>query len=884
MPREGRTISKLALARLLLAAVALGLMVLPGEVWSQPSSDLEQNGFDPELHYAQPVNRHLFDPFLILENGTWEACPCLPGSQLTIAGQGLADKVSRDSGGVPELAGTQVLVDGRPAAVFLATPSQVNFALPEEAEPPAATVTLLTDGQIRGQDTVGVQAGPPGQLPPGEELVEISTDKLRLMAPAGREPTVHLITTPLSFRASFSASIEEQTGGAVPLRVMVWNPRNFSSFDLVFGADGEVQAAFIESRGRIARLYKLGTYAGGVSYEVTVEWRRGEEATVAIAGPGGERSASLSSEDAPALFDAYRPSLTVVSTGHDGLGSAALTDYRLSLLPGRFTTIRVDDAKIPPVMVAVAVAGGALLLLPLARLRLPVIGSTVRSAGRRWRQRLAGFGGRRLLGLGALGASFLGLNAVLFTLGGHPFDMGAQKIWAYAAVQYGMTDLYYVAQTATLADVWNGTPYHEAVFPYNLGMAYYFWSIGNVHLLLFGHASPDSMSLEVTIKAFNLAFMIADAVLVYAILRTLRPSASLLPWVGSGLLLFGPAFVFDTAVWGETESVPLFFLLASLLAALKDRPTLAWSLLAGAFLTKQTVLLAVLMIGVYYLLRFPWRRNLGGVSTAVMLASIASLPFTLNGYPPSVTLDPTLSILWIHGGTGAEKVFQVVSFDAFNVWTLVTGLRDGVHGLGRFQFPDHIPALAGFSYHEIGSGLLAMSMLGLLLWLLFHRREAQGTRLSIFMLVALVFLAELILPTRPVSRYFVFPMVFSLFGLAGRGRWLAASAFAALSLTTFVSSYGSMASALEDFPYHAPLLAPDNNPVSAAMLQLFRSDVIITLAASLNLLSLAGVAAALWWEASGLAAAETQRPESPKPHPRPIPTPLVAGTAHRERA
>lgn len=840
-------ISKAPLARWLLAGVALGLMLLPGEVWSKPASDFEIQGFDSELHYVDIRSRYLFDPFLILENGTWQACPCSPGSHLTIAGQDLAGGVSRAPDGVMKLAGTQVLVDGRPARVYLVTPTQVNFVLPEHVRPPMATVTLLQDGQVRGRDTVGVGPAMPDEEG-SEELVSIDLEGLELTAAPGREPAVHLLTTPLSFRASLTATVTEQSGQAVPLRVMFWNPKNFSSMDLVFDSDRVMRAEFLESRGRVARVLNLGSYRVGEPYHVVVEWRRGSTATVTVDTPGEQRGMTLEAGEAPALFAAYRPSLTVLSAGRDGAAAASLTEYSLTLLPGRFTTLRVDDARIPPIMLAVGAAGAALLLLPLLRASLTVLTTVARSAARRSRRTLAAVGGRRLAGLGALGVAFLTLNGVLFTVGSHPFDMGAQTIWAYSASAYGLTDLYYLAQTVPLAEVWNGVPYHEAVFPYNFGMAYYFWFIGRFHLLLFGHISPDSDSLAITIKAFNLVFMLADAVLVYALLRTLRPSSSLLPWLGSAVMLFNPAFVFDTAVWGETESVPLFFLLASLLAAHKDRPILAWALLAGAFLTKQTVILAVLVIAVFYLLRYPWRRSLEGAATAVLLVSILSLPFVLNGYPPSVTLDPTLAVLWIHGRTGAETAFQVVSFDAFNVWTLATGVWDGASGARRFQFPDNVPALGELTYQDLGSVLLALSVLGAITWLLLHRRAARGSRPSIFLLVGIVFLAEFVLPTRSVSRYFLFPLVFGVFGLTGRARWLSSSAIVILSVTTLVGIYGSMVTTLEDFPEHAPALAPENNLVSAAMLDLFRSDLFITVAATLNLLALPLMGGALWWQ------------------------------------
>jgi|GEM_PF-874661 len=815
--------SKLAVARVIIALIALLLMLAPGEVWSRPEADFEKEGFDANLHYVQPRSRQIFDPFLILENGTWKPCPCPPAEHLAIVGKDLVQRTSRDRDGEFELAGTSVLVNGQAAKVFLVTPSQVNFVLPDEIASPVANISLLVDGQVRGEDAVGIETA-------SEEVesaqVAIENDMLALEALAGREPAVHLITTPLSFRASFIARVIQQAGSSVPVRIELWNPRNFSSFSIIFSPERQIEVILSENRGQLTRHYDFGEYQLDKPYEITFEWQRGKEASIILAGSAGERTALLRAEDSLALFDAYRPSLTALASGGDSGSSATLTDYHLTLLPERFTTVKADDGKIAPIMMLVVAAGMATFAIPfVSRHRRPSLrdkwASFLRGLREQWPPTLAGW----RLGLIVLGAlAFLAINAALFGLGSHPFDMGSQKIWTYIAVEYGIPDLYYLAQTAPLAEVWNGTPYHEAVFPYNIGMSYYFWFIGQFHQLFFGHVSPDSLSLEYMIKSFNLIFMVLDAALVYAIMRHLRPSSSILPWAAVGLVLFNPAFVFDTAVWGETESVPLFFLLGSALAALKQRPTLAWSMLALAFLTKQTVLIPILMMAGYYLFRFHWRANLKGISVAVILASLASLFVTLNGYTPSIALDPTLAALKVHGGTGAEKVFQVVSYDAFNVWTLVTLLRDGAHGLSRFQFPDHLPALGSLSYHDIGSGLLVLSIVGILVWLVVHRKETKGLGHSLFLVMALAFLAELVLPTRPVSRYFIFPLVFILFGLAGRTRWLSVSAYAALSVTTLVGVYGSMASVFDSFPQQAPLLAPENNPLSAGILYLFRSD------------------------------------------------------------
>jgi len=338
------------------------------------------------------------------------------------------------------------------------------------------------------------------------------------------------------------------------------------------------------------------------------------------------------------------------------------------------------------------------------------------------------------------------------------------------------------------------------------------------------------------IKSFNFSVALLDGALIYSLVRAYggRPA---LAWVAVGLLLLNPAVIFDISIWGETESVPLFFLLASLLAARRGAPTMAWALLGLGALTKQTVLVAIVVLAIYYLRSFDWRANLKGCSAGILIVSIVSLPFVLDGYSPSIVLDPTVAALWVHGSGGAERVFQVISYDAFNLWTLLTPL-EGVSGLSRLQYPDYVHLPGDFvTYRVAGTALFGACLLGTAAWLLVSRRVIHDQR-SIFLAVAFVLLAQLVLPTESVSRYFLFPVVLAIGAVGGRLTLPSLYVVGVLSLTCLLSMLGSVGGALEQFPHLAPRLAPENNVVMEQALRLYRSDITISAAAVLNLSAL----------------------------------------------
>ena len=821
-----------SLVRLLPALIALVLILLPAEVWSQPQNDLVERGFDAQTAYVdEHGGRYVFSPFQVLTNGDWEACPCPPARQLSLIGSDLAPVALSDPEGVPNLGGLSVTVDGRPTRVYAVSPGQVNFFLRADAQPPSSTIALLQDRREIGRQTISIAGASEQSDEPAK--VSITPAELRMDASPASQPAVHLVTTPLSFRTSFDAVIDKGDGGR-PLQAMVWNPRDFSAVSLVFATDPQrIEAIVSEKSGRVVQREVLGMWAPQEPYHVEVAMFREDRIELSVTdGSGTERTAAFSSGQAPALFKAFRPSFTVISQAGSQASAVRLTNYRLELPHDRFMTARAHDAKIVPIVAAVlalAIALNAPLLWGAARrVSRATLPSMPRLRPGWWR-------------LPALALPAAVILVSIMTLGSHPFDMASQRVWTYLLVNDNLGDIYYRSQTVPLAHVWSGMPFHEAVYPYGAGMSYYFLAVGWGFRLLGGDVSPNSDGLAVAIKVANLAVAAADAALVFALVRGLGARRLALP--AAAVFLLNPAMLFDLAVWGETEPVALFFLLASLFAAQRSSSRWAWSLLALAFLGKQTVVLPAVLVGVYYLRTFSWRQTAEGFSVALPVVLFATLPYILAGYPPSIAIDPIFAAFGVFGGGELESVFRLASFDAYSVWPLVTLLQHGQHGLARLQFSDSTSLIGPVSYHGAGVFAVVAIAAGVALWLLTTKRIREPG--LIFLVLGFATLAEFLFPTRSIARYLLFPLVFALLATpkAPKGVWFAAGA---LSITSFIGMYGSVASGLESDPSLAPLLAPENNPVSYAALWLFRSDVMITVGSLLNLAALAWLAIAIW--------------------------------------
>ena len=861
------TLRSLALPalRVAIAMAALALIFVPAEWWHQASHDLRVNGFDAKTNYLDVSSgRYGTDRFQVLTNGDWQSCPCAPGTMLALVGKQLSPASGSDPAGADVLAGVTVTADGVPAKVYLVGETQINFTLPEGVRAPGTTVLVRREGTEVGRQFIPI-TGAASASTTARQTTIVPT-QLELVAAPGVQPSVHLFTTPRSFQASFDAAVRSDGGGS-PLTVMLWNPRNFGSISLVFGPAPErsVQALVNEGSGEVAARRNLGVWTPGIAYHVAASRQNGGDVEFTFA-PSGATSAVRSifrAGDAPAFFDGYRPTLTVTSQSEGGTTDTTLTNYTLELAHERFLSVRIADGRALATAIVLLIIAALLHLPLLARFRpsTSTTGTVLATLRSHW-------------WLAPPTIAFVSAIGWLMTVGSHPFDMESQTAWTYLLVNGGLGDLYYSAQTVPIADIWKGVPYHEAVYPYGVSMSYYFFAIGWVYQLFGGNVSPHSSGLEIAIKSANFAVALVDATLIFALVRGFGRRR--FAWLVPAAFLLNPAVVFDLAVWGETESVALFFLLASLLASQRGSARWAWVLLALAFLGKQTIIVPAFLTAVYYLRVFPIRRTLEGLAIAAPITLATVLPFIALGYSPSIAIDPILGAFNVFGGSDSEPVFNVVSYDSYNVWPLVTALRHGQHGAGRLQFPDATIAFGSFSYQQIGVAAFLLSIALLAVWLLTSKRVKSDPG-AIFVVLSLAMMAELIFPTRSIARYLVFPIVLAIIaaGNAPRSKGLY-FVIAIVTCTSFIGMFGSVAASVESNPLLAPRLA---GTVSDGALAVFHTDWVITIGAVANLAALFVLGARV------LAPAGALRRPALQHHDETIPTLLPAGaTADSRRA
>lgn len=262
----------------------------------------------------------------------------------------------------------------------------------------------------------------------------------------------------------------------------------------------------------------------------------------------------------------------------------------------------------------------------------------------------------------------------------------------------------------------------------------------NTHLsvfpsvLVFWLQDPDAIASH-----YKVPFILGDLLLslgIYYLARLFlsRPKS----WTVFLLILFNPALIYVSALWGQIDSLPLAFLAFSFYFLFRHRANLSLSLLVLALLSKQTIapILPLYLWAAVHLLSF--RRLVEGYLTAIVVFYILFLPF--------LQINPF--------STYASRVLlgfasSVTTDQAFNLWAILT---------------------PSFHTSDARADVLGWILVLVIYWRLLIRASRHTFSPQLFLsTVSGVFLATFLFLTRMHERHILPALVFLTFT---RKRWL----------------------------------------------------------------------------------------------------------------
>jgi hypothetical protein len=726
-----------------------------------------------------------------------------------------------------------------------------------------------TDAVYRGFDPNLMYISPTGPAPePG--VVTVSNNELSIVAKSNSHPTVHLLTTPLSFSAVLDAVVVTAPAQSVPLQIELWSAESSAGYSLVFDPKGNVIRAVTITNGNALQdlvggtisSVDVGPFQVGQPYRIALDVDEANKRISShVAGPGLlQVDSTVTPAEAPQLFKAFRYALTVSSSAQSGSSGALVRNFTVTIphqpLATAEETVKVDDVRARILVLASLFAAVLLCLvvgLPRAWRWRSQLTTTAAWLVRAWKVRAS-----ILLPLVLILVLYLLANSALFALGSLHYDVFSSKVWSYVAFKTGLPDLYYRTGLVSVAAAWSGVPLHEAGFPYGITKAYYYLTVGWAYHLWPGASSVpvNDFAFESLLKSLNVIFAFVDGILVYTILKRLvsRPTA-----LTSALLFaLNPAVVLVMSIWGSTETISVFFILGSILLAERNQPLGAWLMLAGAAFTRPQMLVLAFLLGAVYLRKFGVGRNLAALSWTLILAFIVMAPFAL-AISPSVPIDWIARTLIFHFGQGqADLPYLGTSPGYYSIWTIPLLVINGQHGLARMWSPSTQDLLGSATYGQVGAALSVLFVISVGALLLFNKRlsDKPGQYLP---LVAFGMLGWLMLTPGLISRYFVYGIV----GIILCRKVFTASgyvfALVVLTAITVVTAYGHLGLDFLGYSGNVSVLSPTNNSFSNFVFSVFSSDFFITLGTAANVGVLVVIGMKAWDSIRGDTPPELQR-------------------------
>lgn len=316
------------------------------------------------------------------------------------------------------------------------------------------------------------------------------------------------------------------------------------------------------------------------------------------------------------------------------------------------------------------------------------------------------------LGLVLLLLVLLGLKMAVAPYFGYRFDIDTYKAWALRLAEVGPADFY--------------APNYFCDYP--PGYLYVLWIVGGVHRWMNIDASGAISTLIIKLPGL-IADLLSTAVL-YALLRPRvgRRTA----WLVVIAYALNPAVIFNSAIWGQTDSLFTLELFLGALLLFQRRIVFGWAVIMVAAITKPQALIVLPLLASW---QGNWdrpERPIIAAATSLATATIFTLPF----------LEPLG--LYEHYKKVAAY-YSETSVNAFNLMAILGGFRQSDSGILLFM-----------SY-KAWAVVLVVLFFAYLAYLIYRRRDAEMYYYLMFLLPFGFFM----LSTRMHERY-LFPCLLFL--------------------------------------------------------------------------------------------------------------------------
>ena len=257
------------------------------------------------------------------------------------------------------------------------------------------------------------------------------------------------------------------------------------------------------------------------------------------------------------------------------------------------------------------------------------------------------------------------------------------------------------------------------------------------------------------------------AFLVYLFAKKIVPKNIKTQIVSASLILFNPVFIYNSALWGQIDSIPIFFVLLSIYFLIYTKRDIISSILFMlALLVKPTALIFLPVYIILFIQKFGIKKSIISLFVVNIIFYLFFLPFTLSPYK-----------IYLYKILAAQSLPYVTN-GAFNFWVLITSMKG---------IKDVAPFLLGIPYRYFGYLIVGLVNIFIILRLIKSKKITE----DFFMALFIAAFAAFLFLTKMHERYSLLPLVFLLIYSLNKTRFTGWFVF--LSITSFINHYRNWA-------------------------------------------------------------------------------------------
>ncbi|MEO6836273.1 MAG: phospholipid carrier-dependent glycosyltransferase [Candidatus Tumulicola sp.] len=349
---------------------------------------------------------------------------------------------------------------------------------------------------------------------------------------------------------------------------------------------------------------------------------------------------------------------------------------------------------------------------------------------------------------------FAGLVVRLLFISNEGFKTDVQtfEAWAIALAEHGFANFY---GSTRFAD-------------YPPGYFYVLAAVGHVWETLFKDRDAGGFMIKALVKLPAILADLGVGILAYAIVRRFASAGIALG--AAALYLFNPAVIYNSAAWGQVDSIAaglaLFAIYCFLRSETDAHERMSWWIVAGWLLIAYSLLVkpqaAVLLpLMIAFVFVDPARRRVRLASSAIGI--VAAGLFALAIVEPFHPSNPVAAFAWLFERYAyGSSVYAFNTVNAFNLWAI----------RGTFWQPDTGP-INVFGSLSLGPQyvwgiVLVLAAVALVLW----RYVQERTPRAFLEGCAIVTIAFFVLATRMHERYLFNGLLFTIVCLPFARRYL----------------------------------------------------------------------------------------------------------------